>query len=198
MVEVGAGGARSLWRAPLVNVGYFAARPDGRLVAGGSFEGGSGVRVWEADTGRLVQELPIGDASVAFSADGRRLFTATGRVAPGGAACCAWRLGASEPDLTLPLSRSTSSPPSLEVAADGTVAVAFTMNDVRLLEPDTLREIATLTSPDPRLVSGLVFSPDGCTLAVISGGPIRFWDLRALRAELAALGLDWDRPPYPP
>jgi WD40 repeat protein len=191
VLEVGPEETKPLWQASLVNAFFHAASPDGRLVAAGSHEGGSGVRVWEADTGRLVQELAIGDASMAFSADSRRLFTATGRLAPGGAACCAWRVGADTPDLTLALSRSTSSPPNLGVAPDGTVAVAFTMNDVRLLAPDTLREIATLTSPDPRLITGLDFSPDGSTLAVLSGSAVHLWDLRALRAELAALGLDW-------
>jgi WD40 repeat protein/predicted Ser/Thr protein kinase len=193
MLEVGPEAVKPLWQATLVNALDGAVSPDGRLVAAGSFEGGSGVRIWEADTGRLVQELAIGDACMAFSADSRRLFTTTGRVAPRGAECCAWRVGADTPELALALSRPTSSAAHIKVAPDGTVAVAFTMNDVRLLEPDTLKEIATLTSPDPQLITGFHFSPDGRTLAVISGHTVHFWDLRSLRAELATLGLDWER-----
>jgi WD40 repeat protein len=192
MLEVGPETVKPLWQAPLVNALHSAVSPDGRLVAVGSFEGGSGVRVWEADTGRLVQELAIGDATVAFSADGRRLFTATGRLAPGGAACSAWRVGANTPEHTLALNRPSSSPAHVKVAPDGTVAVAFTMNEVRLLEPDTLAEIATLTSPNPQLIRGIRFSPDGRTLAVLSGRTVHLWDLQALHAELAALGLDWE------
>jgi WD40 repeat protein len=78
----------------------------------------------------------------------------------------------------------------MTVAPDGRPAVAVTTNEVRLLEPETLREIATLTSSGPQLITGLAFSPDGGTLAVPCGGSVRFWDLRVLRAEPAALGPD--------
>jgi WD40 repeat protein/tRNA A-37 threonylcarbamoyl transferase component Bud32 len=196
--DVVPGGIKPLWEAPMVNVGFRAASPDGRLVALGSFEGGSGVQIREADTGRLLQELAIGDATLAFSRDGRRLFTTTGRISPRGAECCAWRPGSDVPELSLPLSRPTSSPATFAVAPDGTLAVAYTMNDVRLLDADTFRELATLQSPDPRLIAGLQFSPDGTHLAAFSTGNIHLWDLRRLREELAGLGLDWDRPPYPP
>ncbi len=30
------------------------------------------------------------------------------------------------------------------------------------------------------------------------GSTVQVWDLRAVRARLADLGLDWDAPPYPP
>jgi WD40 repeat protein len=196
--DPGPGEIKLLWQAPMVNVGFRVASLDGRLLAMGSFEGGSGVQIREADTGRLVQELAIGDADVAFSRDGRHLFTTTGRISPRGAECCAWRPGSDVPERTLPLSRPTSSPAAMAVAPDGTLAVAFTMNDVRLLDPDTFRELATLKSPDPRLIAGLQFSPDGRYLAAFSTGNVHLWDLRRLREELAGLGLDWDRPQYPP
>jgi hypothetical protein len=41
------------------------------------------------------------------------------------------------------------------------------------------------------------YSPDATMLAVASVGTVDLWDLRRLRAELAKLRLDWDRPPYP-
>jgi hypothetical protein len=41
--------------------------------------------------------------------------------------------------------------------------------------------------------------PDGTRLAVATQhNLIALWDLRRLREELTALGLDWDMPPYPP
>jgi hypothetical protein len=102
-----------------------------------------------------------------------------------------------EPAAALPLNRVSSSPAGLAVAPDGLLAVAYTMNDVRLLDPQTLAEVATLADPEPGLVAGFWFSPNGSMLAVTQGGGIHLWDLRVLRAELAQLGLDWDRAPYP-
>jgi WD40 repeat protein/tRNA A-37 threonylcarbamoyl transferase component Bud32 len=197
VLEVGSREPQVLWQDRHANVYFLAASPDGCLLATGSFEGGSGVQIREAATGRLVRDLPIGDACVVFSPDGRRLYTATGRVSPDGAACRAWRVGSWDPERTLPLSRSASSPAAL-AAADGTVAVAFTVNDVRLLHPETLAEIATLTNPDPQLNVTLRFSSDGSTLATSADGGVHLWDLRRLHTELAGLGLDWHSPPAPP
>src|SRR5262249_57903541 len=131
--------------------------------------------LWEADSGRPLGELRIGDADVAFSPDGRRLYTATGRLAPGGAECVAWRRGSWQPERRLALQRSSGAPTALAVAPDRTVAVAFTLNDVRLLDPDTFEELATLTSPQPQTVSGMRFSPHGGTLAIATGGPVHLW-----------------------
>jgi WD40 repeat protein/predicted Ser/Thr protein kinase len=198
VLDIGAAEARVLWQGQQPRAAFGASSPDGRLLATGCLEGGRGVCIWEADTGRLLRELPIGDASVAFSPDGRSLYTATGRISPDGAMCSAWRVGSWERVRTLPLDRSGSSPPAIHTAPDGLVAVAFTMDDMRLLDPDTFAEIATLTTPEPQLVISARFSPDGSMLATTASGSLRLWDLRRLRAELAGLGLDWDRPPYPP
>ena len=79
------------------------------------------------------------------------------------------------------------------------MAVGFTINDARLIEPDTLEQIATLASPDPHIIPWMHFSPDASMLATVpSVGTVDLWDLRRLREELAQMGLDWDRPPYPP
>jgi WD40 repeat protein len=54
-----------------------AYSPDGKLLAGGQFNGP--IRVWEADTGRLVRVLPGHAAAVSgldFSADGALLASA--------------------------------------------------------------------------------------------------------------------------
>src|SRR5262249_57964051 len=134
---------------------------------------------------------------VMFSADGRRLYTTTGRASPAGSETRAWRLDSWESDHALALNRVSSSPASLVVAPDGTVAVTFTMNDVRLLDPATLAELATLTPPEPGLIIGINFSPDGNTLATAFTGTVHLWDLRRLREELAGAGLDSDTPASP-
>jgi WD40 repeat protein len=182
---------RVLWEHSKLKANSVASSRDGRLVAVASYGGGSGISIWEADTGRLVHELPIGDAYVAFAADGRRLYTTTGRLSPRGAECRSWWVGSWEPDKALSLKRASHSPARLNVAPDGTVAVVSTMSDVGLLDPETLEELATLSSPEPGSLQGVDFSPDGKTLAAPVSGAVHLWNLPRLREELAQLGLDW-------
>ena len=61
------------------------------------------------------------------------------------------------------------------------------------MHPVTFEEIATLTTPEPGLISmGLSFSADGRYLAVGVSDTMQLWDLHALRRGLRAIGLDWD------
>jgi serine/threonine protein kinase/WD40 repeat protein len=188
---------RVRWESSKLNADSIAASRDGRLVAVASYGGGSGISIWDADTGRLVRELPIGDAHIAFAADGSRLYTTTGRLSPRGVECRSWQVGSWASDRALPLKRSSHSPAHLTVGADGTLAVVFTMSDVRLLDPETLEELATFSPPDPGLLQGVMFSPDGTKLLASASGTVQLWDLRRLRQELARLDFDWDLPASP-
>jgi tetratricopeptide (TPR) repeat protein len=71
---------------------------------------------------------------------------------------------------------------------------------IRLVAPDTGREYARLQDPNQCQASWIEFSPDGTQLVTTNGDhePVHVWDLRAIRAHLARMGLDWDLPPYPP
>ncbi len=56
-----------------------------------------------------------------------------------------------------------------------------------------------LPAPDVPACEELLFSHDGSQLAGMMGTVgVQLWDLRRIRAQLADMGLDWDRPPYPP
>jgi hypothetical protein len=60
-------------------------------------------------------------------------------------------------------------------------------------------EVATLDVPEQQMIFDLAFSPDGSRLGIACDSRlVQFWDLRALRRSLSALGLDWDQPPYGP
>jgi tetratricopeptide (TPR) repeat protein len=85
------------------------------------------------------------------------------------------------------------------VSPDGGVLAANAgQGEIRLFEPATARELARLQDPNQDAGS-LSFSPDGTKLLCSSelGQCFHVWDLRAMRAELADLGLDWARPSYP-
>ena len=70
---------------------------------------------------------------------------------------------------------------------------------IRLVEIATGRTLARLESPDLCGVQAVAFSPDGSRLVVTTndGPAAHVWDLRLIRRRLAAMGLDWDAPPYP-
>jgi WD40 repeat protein len=70
---------------------------------------------------------------------------------------------------------------------------------VRLVDPDTGREVTTLDPGTGSLggFSCLAISPDGTQVAAGRDHIIHLWDLRRIREELARLGLDWASPPYP-
>jgi hypothetical protein len=72
------------------------------------------------------------------------------------------------------------------------VAVGYGMSEVRLLRLETLEEIATLTAPEPGLILGLAFSPDGRQLFATVSNTVHAWDLHALRRALRDIGLDWE------
>ena len=84
---------------------------------------------------------------------------------------------------------------------DGKLLAADTAHGaVRLVDPDTGREYARLENPNQDRARFLSFSPDGTQLVATKGDSqsIHVWDLRAIRQQLAKMGLDWALPPYPP
>lgn len=84
---------------------------------------------------------------------------------------------------------------------DGTMlAVAESAGVVVLWSCADWREIARLEAPLADRVAGLAFTPDGSRLVftVADTTPsLRAWDLRLIRQQLQALGLDWDWPGFP-
>ena len=178
------------------NLVFGSSDAERRWLAYGTQDGGQGVSIIEARSGKPVKELPIGDANTFFSPDGRWLVTTTGRATTPGGECSLWRTDTWEKvGPPRPLRRSSSSPAHALVSPDGTmVAVAYTMSEVRLLHLETLEEIATLTAPEPGLIVALEFSPDGRQLFAGMANMVQFWDLHALRRGLRGIGLDWEMP----
>ena len=170
---------------PLDDVRSVAVSPDGEYLATGS-HGKTGAQVWRTRDDAGVAHLEIeGLVHVAFSPDGRWLLT---RNPP----CRLWEVG------TWRKARQIGGR-GLGFSPDGhLLAVQDANRVIRLVENQTGRTLARLESPDGCGVWAAAFSPDGSRLVVSTrdGPAVHIWDLRAIRAHLAAMGLDWDAPAY--
>jgi hypothetical protein len=170
-----------------------ALSPDGRWLATGTWHG-TGIKVWDARTGKLERSLAVeGSADVTFSPDGRRLVTSSGKE------FCFWDVGTWNKGLTVGRQHAGGMPGKLVFSPSSRLAaLTWTRDLVKLIDTVTGRELATLESPDFRLVSSMGFSPDGTLLAMTHHtNSIRIWDLQDLRRHLAKLDLDWDEPTSP-
>ena len=170
-----------------------ALSPDGTLVATAS----TFVRVREVPSGRLVYEQPVPAGARRDGAGMRAAFTADGQwlVAGTEGGYQFRRVGTWEPGLWIPC-----------VGLHGSGVMAFSPDgrlmactpeglSVKLLDPTTGEEVATLTPPTPVRADDLCFSPDGTKLVVSSGTGVAYlWDLRLIRRQLREMNLDWDPP----
>ena len=96
----------------------------------------------------------------------------------------------------VPMDIGAGSPASLVFSPDSkSVAVVHNRFDIRLYDVATARELATFVAPNETAIVGaypLGFSPDGRFLrALRRDGEVVEWDIPAVRAELAKVGLDW-------
>jgi WD40 repeat protein len=200
---------------PHADVRSVAISPNCDLVATGSWLGG--VKVWKSRTGEPVADFPTGvQCQVEFSPDGRWLAASSdgGRL---------WRVGSWEKGPSLGGIGTTAnglfvafSPPIFSVPVEsGQSAATSTRNSIgrsilalaqsngviRLIDIESGRDIAELADPNQHRVVAMRFSPDGTLLLSATQedrGEVHVWDLRLLRDDLSALGLDWDWPSFPP
>ena len=164
--------------------------PDGKWAVTQSHRTGR-MKLWSADDGRLVMDFPLGISSNAFSRDGRWLVS-------GGDRLRFWEVGTWKPK-TLSVPGDDTDVGSPVLSPRGPLLVLVTGGSVRLIETATGREVARLEGPSRETLGSISFSPDGTMLAATADRRSIFvWDLRAVRRELATIGLDWDLPPYPP
>jgi WD40 repeat protein len=186
------------FRGEQLRISGIAISPDGRWLAGSTWPGVGEVRVWDLPTGKPAWTLPGTTADLAFSPDGRWLVIGAGaeyQVREVGTWRLSRRIRRDSSELLGPMA----------FARNGSMmAIVPAIGQIRLIDARTLRELATLTSPElsspePQRIQWLALSPDGTHLAAVCTTPsaVHLWDLRSIRRQLAAMGLDWDLLPYP-
>jgi serine/threonine protein kinase/WD40 repeat protein len=162
--------------------------PDGRWVVTGCHHS-TGVKIWEANSGKLVRELlkQHTGCGVAFSPDGKWLATSGGGLR-------LWAIDTWEEGPYI-------GGGNFAFSQDGSLlAVEPGQGALRLVDPGTGREYARLEDPNQDRGGSIAFSSDGGLLVATSGDiqSIHVWDLRAIRQQLAEMGLDWDLKSLPP
>jgi serine/threonine protein kinase/WD40 repeat protein len=179
------------------SVEHVSINSDGTLVV----TAGGGFKVWDVERRQPVFESArFGYPFSSFSPDDRWLILSTrgvgGGVGGGSHQIYTvkdWQLVKEVPMDFGPWSASAFAP-------DGRlVALRVTESAIRLLETGSWTEIATLEAPTQDPFSWFTFSRDGSLLAVACDRhTAQLWNLRAIREQLARIGLDWNHPPYPP
>ena len=184
---------RFLPLGPQPDVRFCAVSPDGRWVATGSFnQDGAGVKVWDARSGQHVVDLGgVSSSRVGFSPDGKWLMTSGGKFRLWEVGT--WREGRIVGESTHNYGFAFSGDGKLLALGDAAAGV------VRLVVPDTGKELARLTGPEPTRLEPQCFTLDGAHLITVGNESkeVHVFDLRAIREQLTKLGLDWDAPPLP-
>ncbi len=166
-----------------------AVSPDGRYLATGTHVASRGAQVWRIADGSKAADLPIANGTdVEFTPDGRWLVTLKPQPR-------FWEVDTWHERLPAPECGSCFSD-------EGRItAVVEPGRILRLVEFATGKALARLESPDLVSVWGMTLGPGGAHLVTTSRDwkdhCVRVWDLRAIRSQLAAMGLDWEAPPIP-
>ena len=93
------------------------------------------------------------------------------------------------------------SPGGIAFSADGRLLAVVCGNGVvELVDLKVAVVIARLECPLRLNMPELALASDGTRILLpdCKGHILHLWDLRKVREELAAIGLDWDLPPYSP
>jgi serine/threonine protein kinase/WD40 repeat protein len=170
-----------------------AISPDCRWVATGCHATSEeiGVKVWDGATGRPVADITCAAGQVGFSPDGRWLVTAGG--GPRLWAVGTWQEG--------PALGGSTHNAHFAFTADGKLmALGDQPGVVRLVVPDTGKEVARLSAPEPTRLQPCCFTADGGRLVTVGAesSAVHIFNLRAIRAQLQDLDLDWEASPIPP
>jgi WD40 repeat protein/tRNA A-37 threonylcarbamoyl transferase component Bud32 len=193
ILDLETGGVRQqLGSHPLGEVRALSA--DGRWAASCGWHSDR-VRLWEVATGRKVNEWDLGRrANVCFTPDSRALVISRGDE------FSFWDVESLQPIRRLRRD-GTPYPGWMAFSPDGRLmALEMAPAVFHLMEVATGRTVARLEDPHGDRPTWHGFTPDGTRLVVVSNyaSAVHVWDLRAIRARLKEMNLDWDWDEFPP
>jgi WD40 repeat protein len=153
------------------------------------------VQLWNAQTGERVNPWVLGKrTNVTFTPDSRTLIISRADE------FCFWDLETLQPIRRL--SRDvTPFPGWVAFSPDGQLmALEMAPAVIHLKEVATGRTVARLEDPNGDRATWQGFTPDGTRLVVLGlyAKAIHVWDLRAIRARLKEMNLDWDWEEFSP
>jgi serine/threonine protein kinase/WD40 repeat protein len=169
---------------------WFAAlSPDGRWVASATWHGQESF-LWDVRGEHPRQALPGRRAQFAFDPAGKWLIIGTA------SAYAVHEVGSWRLHRQLPRASSEEGRAPVAFSEDGRLlAVAYSSQEIKLLDAATWQGLASLPAPEPHNLNSLALSGDGRWLAAgTQEGVIQLWDMGRIRSQLAALGLDWSAP----
>ena len=173
---------RTIQVGPLDDCRSIAVSPDGQWLATGSHDK-NGAQVWHLPDRALAHQFRIeGIVGVTFSPDGKWLMTNT-------IPCKLWSVHNWQEARQIGGWGLCFSP-------DGRhVLVRDAHRTLRMADIETGRTIARLESPEMITLGHATYSPDSSRVVTISAEDqaVHVWNLRSIRGQLAAMGLDWGR-----
>ncbi|MEL6104430.1 MAG: serine/threonine-protein kinase [Planctomycetota bacterium] len=158
--------------------------PDGKWVATSSWKG-TGVRLWDAQTGRFVTELlpKLEGTHTRFSPDGKYLVCAQRSK------LFVWKVGAWD-EVFHEIARKRGIMGRLAFA-DRLFVGNQTRFEPQLIDLSSGKWITRVESPTEDVVRSFSFSPDGSKLVIAGTEFTHLWELDVVRQHLSTLDLDW-------
>ncbi len=168
---------------------FLAISPGARWIASGAWKG-TGVKVWDAETGQPAVDLPVeGNSNALFSPDEKWLVTGSGDEYR------FWEVGSWQPRHSVARDHAGDIWGRMAFAADGrTLAVSIAREGgLQLIDPRNGETLAKLEAASPQTPG--CFSSDGRYLAVAAeGGVLQIWNIQRVRDQLSKMNLDWPTP----
>jgi WD40 repeat protein len=177
---------------PHANVGYVAMSADAKRIATSGWHSEQ-VKLWNGESGKLLKAWDVAvSANVFFTPDNRELIVVHANE-------FTFR-DVNSLEITRRMPRDIGLYPGYVVfTPDGKLmALEMTPGVIHLKEVTSGRTVAKLEDPHGDLSTWMQFTPDGTQLIVAAryAGAIHRWDLRAIRARLKTMNLDWDWPEF--
>ena len=171
---------------------YVALSPDSKWVATSGWHTKQ-VRLWNAETSKLVHEWPLHQATIQFTPDGRTLIVGQGDEFGFYDVHSGELLFRMRRDVTLYPGHVTFSP------AMNLMAMEMAPGTIHLKEIASGKTVAKLVDPHGDRTSWMGFNADGSQLIVVAHyfKAIHVWNLRAIRERLKKMNMDWNWPAFP-